>query len=80
MKTFKVDLQHSKELFHKIPNHYIKISESGISHPDTIVDLKTHGFQGFLIGENFMKTANPGVACMEFTNTVASRLLSVSSK
>lgn len=70
LKTFVVDIQHSKDLFHQIPNQFIKISESGISHPDTIVELKEHGFQGFLIGENFMKTDNPAKACMEFTNAV----------
>ena len=73
LKTFKVDLQHSKELFHKIPDTYIRISESGISHPDTIVDLKQHGFQGFLIGENFMKTESPGVACQEFISEIERR-------
>jgi len=70
LKTFVVDLQHSKELFHQIPDNYIKISESGISHPETIIDLKAHGFQGFLIGENFMKTSDPGAACMEFTKAI----------
>ena len=80
LKTFKVDIQHSKELFHQIPNHFIKISESGISHPDTIVELKEHGFQGFLIGENFMKTDNPATACMEFTEAVRSKQLAVGSK
>ncbi len=74
LKTFVVDIQHSKDLFHQIPNHFIKISESGISHPDTIVELKEHGFQGFLIGENFMKTDNPALACMEFTNAVKAGL------
>ena len=75
LKTFKVDIQHSKDLFHQIPSNFIKISESGISHPDTIIDLKTHGFQGFLIGENFMKTDNPGAACMEFTKAVQNGLV-----
>ena len=70
LKTFVVDIQHSKDLFYQIPDKFIKISESGISHPDTIVELKEHGFQGFLIGENFMKTANPALSCMEFTNAV----------
>ncbi len=79
LKTFKVDIQHSKDLFHQIPNDFIKISESGISHPDTIVDLKEHGFQGFLIGENFMKTGNPGASCMEFTKAVEAGLVGNSS-
>ncbi|MEM1124078.1 MAG: indole-3-glycerol phosphate synthase TrpC [Bacteroidota bacterium] len=75
LKTFQVDLQHSKDLFHKIPSHFVRISESGISHPDTILDLKAHGFQGFLIGENFMKTDNPAVACKDFTEAIRSGLV-----
>lgn len=70
LKTFVVDIQHSKDLFHQIPDRFVKISESGISNPTTIIDLKAHGFQGFLIGERFMKTENPGAACAEFTNAI----------
>jgi indole-3-glycerol phosphate synthase len=66
LNTFKVDLEHSIELASKIPDNCIKVSESGISDPKIIMGLKQYGFQGFLIGENFMKTDNPGQACKEF--------------
>jgi len=66
LKDFKVDLQHSIELAMQLPNSFIKVSESGIDNVDTIKMLKKEGFQGFLIGENFMKTADPGNACEEF--------------
>jgi len=66
LKTFEVDLEHSIQLASQIPSSCIKVSESGISNPQTILDLKQHGFKGFLIGENFMKTANPGLACTDF--------------
>ena len=66
LNTFKVDLEHSIELAAKIPDNCIKVSESGISDPKIIMGLKQYGFQGFLIGENFMKTDNPGQACKEF--------------
>ncbi len=66
LNTFKVDLEHSVELASKIPDSCIKVSESGISDPKIIMGLKQYGFQGFLIGENFMKTKNPGQACKEF--------------
>ena len=59
LKNFEVSLDISKELSVKIPNEFIKISESGISSVDAINDLKTFGYHGFLIGENFMKTENP---------------------
>ena len=63
---FTVNIQTSFDLVDKIPADFLKISESAISHPQTIKDLKQVGFQGFLIGENFMKTANPGLAMQEF--------------
>lgn len=66
LKDFSVSLDHSYDLVNKIPNSFIKVSESGISEPSTIRDLKQRGFQSFLIGENFMKTTNPSKAIKEF--------------
>ena len=66
LKTFEVDLKHSRELSSYIPKDFVKVSESGISNVAAIKVLKTHGFQGFLIGENFMKTDNPGESAKEF--------------
>ena len=66
LKNFKVDLNHSVELCKKIPSDKIKISESGIDDVKTIHFLKRNGFDGFLIGEKFMKEKNPGVAFAEF--------------
>lgn len=70
LKTFEVDLEHSIELASQIPESCIKVSESGISHPRIITGLKEYGFQGFLIGENFMKTEDPGYACQEFISQI----------
>ncbi|APG65124.1 indole-3-glycerol phosphate synthase [Tenacibaculum todarodis] len=70
LKTFEVDLEHSIKLAGQIPDTCIKVSESGISDPRIITGLKEYGFQGFLIGENFMKTENPGEACQEFINQI----------
>jgi indole-3-glycerol phosphate synthase len=66
LKDFKVDIHHSIELARQIPEKFVKISESGIDQPDTINFLRNHGFQGFLIGENFMKQTDPGQACLGF--------------
>ncbi|WP_164111380.1 MULTISPECIES: indole-3-glycerol phosphate synthase TrpC [Sphingobacterium] len=66
LKDFNVSLNHSYDLVNKIPDQYIKVSESGISAPKTILDLRKRGFQSFLIGENFMKTTNPGEAMQDF--------------
>src|SRR5690606_11762573 len=66
LKDFSVSLEHSYDLVNKIPKRFIKVSESGISNPETIKDLKERGFNSFLIGENFMKTDNPAQAIKEF--------------
>lgn len=66
LKNFEISLENSFDLSGLIPNDFIKISESGIRSPKDILELKKHGFQGFLIGENFMKTDNPGNALKEF--------------
>jgi indole-3-glycerol phosphate synthase len=70
LKTFKVDLEHSIQLAAQIPDTCVKVSESGISDPRIITGLKEYGFQGFLIGENFMKTENPGLACQTFISQI----------
>lgn len=66
LKTFDVSLETSKELSTKIPDEFVKVSESGISHVSAIKDLKNFRYQGFLIGENFMKTNNPGESATAF--------------
>ncbi|MGG5485560.1 indole-3-glycerol phosphate synthase TrpC [Gaetbulibacter sp. PBL-D1] len=70
LKTFEVSLETSKTLSTKIPDEFVKVSESGISDIQSIQSLKTFGYQGFLIGENFMKTNNPGVNAKEFIKSL----------
>lgn len=65
LKNFEVDLEHSIRLAEKVGNH-LKIAESGIRSPKDLLELKSTGFQGFLIGEAFMKQADPGVAFADF--------------
>ena len=70
LNTFEVDLENSIKLSNQIPDSSLKISESGISDPKIIMGLKEYGFQGFLIGETFMKQENPGEACLEFISQI----------
>lgn len=72
LKTFEVSLEISKELSSLIPNDFLKISESGISTIEAIKQLRPYGYQGFLIGENFMKTDNAGKSVKEFINELES--------
>ncbi|MBU2947276.1 indole-3-glycerol phosphate synthase TrpC [Zobellia uliginosa] len=71
LKTFEVSLETSKSLSELIPNEFVKVSESGISSIEAIKDLKPYGYQGFLIGENFMKTDNPGKNAKKFINQLS---------
>ncbi|MCL1938975.1 MAG: indole-3-glycerol phosphate synthase TrpC [Candidatus Azobacteroides sp.] len=66
LKTFDTDVQCSLDLAHPIPDEYFKISESGLSDPATIKHLLVEGFNGFLMGEIFMKKDHPGQALQEF--------------
>lgn len=66
LKTFEVDVETSLSLVDQIPSSFVKISESGISSIETMVKLKNAGFDGFLIGENFMKTSRPEQAAYNF--------------
>lgn len=70
LETFNVSIQTSLDLFDKIPDDFVKISESGISNARSVVRLIEAGFQGFLIGENFMKTEDPGMACKYFIEEI----------
>ncbi|SJZ50112.1 indole-3-glycerol phosphate synthase [Chitinophaga eiseniae] len=64
--TFQVDFNRSCELAPKIPADKIKVAESGINDPAAILTLKAAGFQGFLIGEHFMKQEDPARAFENF--------------
>lgn len=66
LKTFATDYNHSIELYRHIPEDFIKISESGIDSPATAALLKKGGFDGFLIGEHFMRQSLPEETCAQF--------------
>ena len=64
--TFETDVNNSFQLIERLPAEGVKVSESGISDPDTIRQLRACGYKGFLIGETFMKEADPGLALQNF--------------
>jgi indole-3-glycerol phosphate synthase len=68
LKTFITNTETSKRLAEKIPHHMVKVSESGIEKPDTIIELRTYGYEGFLMGQNFMQHSRPEKACKEFVD------------
>lgn len=72
LKDFKVDLQHSVNLKNQLPSDIFSIAESGIYSEEDFKFLKEKGFDGFLMGEYFMKNENPGNKFGEFISNVAS--------
>ncbi len=66
--SFVTDVENSFRLAELLPKDAVKVSESGISSPDTVKALRQAGFRGFLIGENFMKTPDPGLSLHHFIN------------
>lgn len=68
--TFVTDVDNSFRLAAMLPKEAVKVSESGISDPATVKALRLAGFRGFLIGETFMKTPDPGKALAEFRSRI----------
>jgi indole-3-glycerol phosphate synthase len=66
LKTFELSVEVSKRLAPLMPAHAVKVSESGIESVDTILELRKFGFEGFLMGQNFMQHSRPEAACKEF--------------
>jgi len=70
LHDFTTDIKTSMELSEFIPDVFVKISESGITEAEQIIQLKEYGFRGFLIGGHFMKKAEPVAACRNLIKKV----------
>ncbi|KAA0990641.1 indole-3-glycerol phosphate synthase TrpC [Dyadobacter aurulentus] len=70
LKTFETSIDTSIALSEQIPDSFVKISESGLKDAETIIRLFQNGYKGFLIGETFMKTVNPGTALADLQNNL----------
>ena len=70
LKKFETNINNSINLADIIPSSFLKISESGISNSKEIFLLKEYGYDGFLIGENFMKKEDPVSACNDFIKKI----------
>lgn len=79
LKTFELSIEVSKSLAPLMPKEVVKVSESGIESPETIMELKEYGYEGFLMGQNFMQHSRPEMACKEFIDSLK-MLTSNSSK
>jgi len=68
--TFFTDVENSFRLAGQLPQDAVLVSESGISDPEVVKRLRTAGFRGFLIGETFMKTPQPGETLQNFLKAI----------
>lgn len=70
LKTFETSVDTSLMLYDDLPDEVIKISESGISSTESVHKLRQAGYDGFLMGENFMKEVSPGDALKSFCQQI----------
>jgi indole-3-glycerol phosphate synthase len=66
LKTFTLSLEVSKQLAEFIPENFVRVSESGIESPEAIIELRKFGYEGFLMGQNFMQHSRPEEAAKDF--------------
>ncbi|RZJ65720.1 MAG: indole-3-glycerol phosphate synthase TrpC [Flavobacterium sp.] len=74
LKDFKTDISTSIEMAQHIPSECIMVSESGLDDAKTVAELRRAGYRGFLIGEHFMKTDDPGKAAKTFMDEIKEAL------
>ncbi|MEN9381741.1 MAG: hypothetical protein RI940_622 [Bacteroidota bacterium] len=70
LKSFEVNIEHSLKLKDLLPKGKLSIAESGIYDLETFKLLKKEGFDGFLMGEFFMKQDHPAKAFEEFSKLI----------
>lgn len=74
LASFHTDIRQSARMISSLPPSSVKIAESGVTDPSQVVNLRALGFNGFLIGEHFMRQPDPELALKDFLNAVSSQL------
>jgi indole-3-glycerol phosphate synthase len=74
LKTFVTNIDTSLQLVERIPDTYAKITESGLHDAATMRQLMQAGYDGFLIGEAFMKTNDPATALASLVEAYTSAI------
>jgi len=72
LKTFEVDMEKSIRMSAHIGSARVKVAESGINTAADVISFRQHGFDGFLIGERFMREKDPGAAFRNFVTSLKS--------
>jgi indole-3-glycerol phosphate synthase len=65
LRTFEVSLDTTIGLLARIPQDRLVVTESGIHTPDDVQLMRSHGVNAFLVGEAFMRVADPGARLAE---------------
>lgn len=73
LTTFEVNIDTSFRLINQLPREKCLVSESGIRDVETILSLKQAGYNGFLVGESFMKQEDPAIAFAEFIHRLKAK-------
>ncbi len=60
LRTFEVSLQTTLDLLERIPSGRIVVTESGILKPADVALMQQHAVNAYLVGEAFMRAAEPG--------------------
>ncbi len=74
LKTFEVNLDNAANLAASLPGNILPVAESGIHSASDFFFLKEAGFRGFLMGEYFMKQADPAETCKLFKQEITKLL------
>jgi indole-3-glycerol phosphate synthase len=77
LKTFEVDVDRSLRMAKQLPHDKLKVAESGIDSVETIIQFRENGFNGFLVGEFFMKQQDPGAAFKRFVEELNRQKLNI---
>ncbi len=72
LDSFETSLEHAARMAELIPQGVIRIAESGIQSVDDCLRMKKAGYQGFLIGERFMREPDPARSCSMFISKLKS--------
>ena len=70
LKDFSVNVENSIEIGKEIPESFVKISESGLYKFEELKRLIDFGYDGFLIGELFMREVDPGYKLGNLINQI----------
>lgn len=75
LKSFDINMDNSLRLLNMIPSHCLKVAESGFRTVNDVMEMYSHGYDAFLIGERFMRSEDPSMSAGEFMTGLKSQLL-----